>query len=108
MSVQQAGPKQQSPTQAKKVVPDFLIKQKESINESPGELIRHLQNESEMKSDTMVSWVKPNVYEMIILCVCLQVSNWSSEISDWLQCRATKPDPFDAFVGKMIHSMWIY
>ena len=54
MSVQQAGPKQQSPTQARKVVPDFLIKQKESINESPGELIRHLQNESEMKSDTMV------------------------------------------------------
>ena len=61
MSVQQAGPKQQSPTQAKKVVPDFLIKQKENINESPGELIQHLQNESEMKSDTMVSWVKPNV-----------------------------------------------
>ena len=55
MSVQQAGPKQQSPTQAKKVVPDFLIKQMENTNESTGELIPDLQNESEMKSDTMVS-----------------------------------------------------
>ena len=55
MSVQQAGPKQQSPTQAIKVVPDFLIKQKENINESPGELIPDLQNESEIKSDTTVS-----------------------------------------------------